>query len=109
MDDYFKQKPSRKQFFITWGLICALVGALIFSGVMVYQNHLLRNTPEKIKEVERLVEKEVEKIKYVKQRGLKTPTVELIAVLNKKIDPKIAEIIAKEVEINSEKKLNVLY
>lgn len=59
---------------------------------------LKRQSPEKV-----TVKVPVEKIKYVKSSGLKTPTVELIAVLNSKLDPQLSKIIAEHVEKASTK------
>lgn len=88
----------------------AFIGSLVLNGYLANQNQKLRkelvqviNKPPEIKEIEKKVEVPVEKIKYVKQSGLKTPTVELITVLNPKIDPQLAKIIAEHVEIASSK------
>jgi predicted RND superfamily exporter protein len=92
----------KRQQIITWALYCALAGALIFCGVLAYQNQLLRTAPPKIKTVEKEVPVEKIVTKYVKQ-STNTATVELITVLNSKIDPQLAKIIAEHVEKSSEK------
>ena len=75
-------------------LLCCLVLAVGLSGWLGYK---LKYDPI-IHEVEKIREVPVETIKYVKRSGLKTPTDELINVLNSKIDPEIAKIIAEHTE-----------
>ena len=81
-------------------LICCLVLSI---GVSVWLGYKLKYDPI-IKEVEKTKEVPVEKVitKYVK-KGTNTATVDLIAVLNPKIDPQLATIIAGHVEKASEK------
>jgi soluble lytic murein transglycosylase-like protein len=76
-------------------LAAALVLSACLNGWLAYR---IKHQPIKEVPVEKIKEVEVEKIKYVKQNGLKTPTDELIKVLNPKIDPQLAKIIAEHVE-----------
>ena len=81
-----------------------LIFCLVISlGVIGWLTIKVKDRPIQYVDKEVIVEVPVEKIKYVKQRGLKTPTDELIKVLNPKIDPELAKIIGLHVEKASDK------